>query len=92
MDKEKIEADLVLRNVTRAYESGVDKLSNARMELKNQLHTYAKALLRFEEIFGNIAMQKTTKEMDADELEDADFEGAYDTMIEMARAALKEEI
>ena len=34
------------------------------------------------------ARQKTTDEMDADQRHDADFEYAYDTLIEAARAAL----
>ena len=44
---------------------------------------------RLELAFDEIACQSTTDEMDDDERKDADFEGAYDTIIKIARAAIR---
>lgn len=66
------------------YSNGVSDLAiKHRDEAENQLAVARKAL-------GEISSQKLIKEIPLDEYENASFEDAYDTMIELSRATLED--
>ena len=62
-------------------------LSNERGILLREMSWRIKVL---EAALLDISSQKTTDEMDQEDINRADFEGAYDIIVGMARAALAE--
>lgn len=62
----------------------------ARMRVEDHIAALSAKLAKAKEALEDIARQHTGAEMGAEAAEDADFETAYEIMVDVARAALRE--